>query len=179
MLFLQRLHLDGVLRYQKFLTDRIKNIEAVIDQHFDLIKEPLVQQLRDKIDSNEAKLMKSGLQGSLKDKLDRQIESQAQVQKYERDLDDLSVTDHEKRLELLNKNKDTLVEEDKSRVENVKGVQTICRIQASRSQTFFVFDNHDYHTGRDFYYQLLDENHAELEEYLRKQADMMETMANL
>lgn len=54
-----------VLIYQEMLEKRIKDIEAVIDSHFSLIKSTLIQQFKDKLEKERKRRQKAGIQISL------------------------------------------------------------------------------------------------------------------
>ena len=45
-----------------------------------------------------------------------------------------------------------LMKNDKTKKENRKGIQTICRMRGSISQSYFMLDQPDFDVARDIYY---------------------------
>jgi hypothetical protein len=64
-----------------------------------------------------------------------------------------------------------LLKNDKQMKENRRGLQTICRMQGSLTQSYFLWDNHEYGLARKIYYDLEnrkkeddgDDNYEEIE----------------
>lgn len=52
-----------------------------------------------------------------------------------------------------------LIKNDKARKDNRRGIQEICRMTGSLSQSYFIFDSQQYKVGRKIYYGL-DEDDA-------------------
>ena len=44
--FVNRVTIEQVLKYQRFLFKRICDIESTIDKHFDLIKDTLIEEIK-------------------------------------------------------------------------------------------------------------------------------------
>ena len=58
--------------------------------------------------------------------------------------DDPDIYIYAKKLEKLFDNELQLIKADKLRKENRRGIQTICRMQGSMSQSYFMLDYKDY-----------------------------------
>jgi hypothetical protein len=76
-----------------------------------------------------------------------------------------------KKLSQLYEFEETLLTIDKNKKENRRGLQTICRMQGSLSQSYFLWDAQDNKLAREIYYELenreeevIDDNNEELEE---------------
>jgi len=65
--------------------------------------------------------------------------------------DDPSIYTYTKKLEKLNTYENELIKQDRDRLENRLGLQTICRISGSISQSYFVFDNRDFEVAHKIY----------------------------
>jgi len=57
-------------------------------------------------------------------------------------------------MKLLVEFQDELITADKNRKENRQGIQDICRMTGSLSQSYFIFDAQEYRVGRKIYYGL-------------------------
>ena len=55
-------------------------------------------------------------------------------------------------MEALENFEEDLLKNDKARKENRRGIQTICRMQGSITQSYFMLDQYEYRTARDIYY---------------------------
>ena len=53
---------------------------------------------------------------------------------------------------------DDLTKADKNRKENRRGIQEICRMTGSLSQSYFIFDSQQYKVARKIYYGIDDED---------------------
>lgn len=67
--------------------------------------------------------------------------------------DDPKIYTPEKKLRLLIEYEEQLLRADRNRRENRRGVQEICRM-TSMSQSYFIFDSHQYKVARKIYYEL-------------------------
>ena len=67
--------------------------------------------------------------------------------------DDPLIYTPEKKLRLLIEYEEQLLRADRNRRENRRGVQEICRM-TSMSQSYFIFDSHQYKVARKIYYEL-------------------------
>ena len=68
-----------------------------------------------------------------------------------------------KKLEQLSEFEDTLLAMDKSKKENRRGLQTICRLQGSLTQSYFLLDAQQHKLARKIYYEL--ESREEIVDY--------------
>ena len=70
--------------------------------------------------------------------------------KFDEDLsfDDQEIYNYAKKLDQLYDNEILLIKADKLRKENRRGIQTICRMQGSMSQSYFMLDYKDYQVAR-------------------------------
>mmetsp|Transcript_4428 Transcript_4428/g.6516 ORF Transcript_4428/g.6516 Transcript_4428/m.6516 type:complete len:83 (+) Transcript_4428:7050-7298(+) len=73
-------------------------------------------------------------------------------------MNDIDLFTHEIRLEKLVKFYDDLIRADKARKENRAGVQEICRMTGSLSQSYFIFDSQMFQVARKIYFSLDDDN---------------------
>ena len=63
--FLSRITVSQVQKYQVFLLKRIRDIEAVIKSHFDLIKTKLIATEREKFDKEKKRRQREGVELSI------------------------------------------------------------------------------------------------------------------
>jgi hypothetical protein len=61
-------------------------------------------------------------------------------------------------MKLLIQYEDKLLSADRARPENRSGVQEICRMTGSLTQSFFIFDSQNFKVARKIYYGLADDN---------------------
>ena len=64
---------------------------------------------------------------------------------------------YDKKLEQLYEFEDELLKEDRIQKENRRGLQTICRMQGSNSQSYFLYDAQTLKMAQNIYYELIDE----------------------
>ena len=65
---------------------------------------------------------------------------------------------YEQKVEFLILYEEDLIKADKMRLENRQGVQEVCRMTGSLTQSYFIFDSQNYKVGRKLYYGLAQEN---------------------
>lgn len=65
---------------------------------------------------------------------------------------------HAKKLQKLVENYEKLIEKDKDRKENRLGVQEICRLEGSQTQSYFILDSQRYKVARKLYFGIKKEN---------------------
>ena len=63
---------------------------------------------------------------------------------------------YQKKLEQLYEFEDELLREDRVMKENRRGLQTICRMKGSNSQSYFLYDSQDLQVAREIRYELID-----------------------
>jgi hypothetical protein len=81
-----------------------------------------------------------------------------------------------KKLAQLYDFEETLLTIDKSKKENRRGLQTICRMQGSLSQSYFLWDAQQHKLAREIYYEL--ENRPEVVQ-VTHDGDLEETYAHM
>ena len=86
------------------------------------------------------------------------------------DYNDIKKTTHEDRMQKLIQHYDSLILADKARKENRNGVQEICRMTGSLTQSYFIFDSQNYKVARMIYYGIdddkADQNEDDLQGFL-------------
>ena len=65
-----------------------------------------------------------------------------------------AICTYAKKLDQLYDFEETLLKNDKTMKENRRGLQTICRLQGSLTQSYFLWDNHEYDLARKIFYEL-------------------------
>mmetsp|Transcript_7650 Transcript_7650/g.12858 ORF Transcript_7650/g.12858 Transcript_7650/m.12858 type:complete len:171 (-) Transcript_7650:147-659(-) len=158
--FMNRLTVDQVLRYQRFLNKRIRDISHTVDSHFEFIKPSLIKEHKDRFERLNKKRKKEGKEGSLQEQLQRKVEEQEFLKNFERQMEDIKRFPHGLRLEKLVQYQEDLINADKSRTENRRGIQEICRMTGTRSQSYFIFDSQQYSVARKMYFSLEEEKRA-------------------
>ena len=63
--FINRITTDQILQYQRLLQRRIRDIEGIIDKHFELIKEDVVQDVRNIYENERKRYKKDGIELSI------------------------------------------------------------------------------------------------------------------
>ena len=64
---------------------------------------------------------------------------------------------YDKKLKQLDQFEEALIKEDKAMKMNRRSISTICRMQGSLSQSYFLFDSQKFTHARNIYYELMDE----------------------
>lgn len=64
---MSRITAEQVQRYQRFLMQRKKDIELVINEHFDQIKDTLIEQMKEQFDRERKKKRKEGKEDALEE----------------------------------------------------------------------------------------------------------------
>lgn len=141
------------------LAKRIEDIEQVIDKHFVLIKPNLIQQLKDKFEKERKRKEKAGMMLTLEEQFKERDNEQNVLRKHP--ALQFDTFDHTRRIRLLIENEEDLIKNDKARPDNRRGVQEVCRMTGSLTQSYFIFDSVEYKVGRKIYYGLDDENQQE------------------
>jgi hypothetical protein len=154
-LYTYRISVDQCFQYQAYLVQRIKDIEAIIDKYFDLLEPIFVKKMRAGFDRDRNKRKKENKEGSLKDQV-AQKKYEEWFFKFSEDVDfnNRKFYPHTKMMKLLVEFQDELITADKNRKENRQGIQDICRMTGSLSQSYFIFDAQEYRVGRKIYYGL-------------------------
>lgn len=102
---------------------------------------------------DRARLKKMGKEGSLKEQVDRRKhEEWALNHSDDVQFDDPVHFPFERKLKILVEYQDDLIQADKDRKENRRGIQEICRMTGSLAQSYFIFDCSTYKVGRKIYY---------------------------
>lgn len=68
-LYTFRISVDECIAYQSFLTQRIKDIEVIIDKYFDLLIPTLILKMKESFDKDRNRRKKEGKEGTLKDQV--------------------------------------------------------------------------------------------------------------
>ena len=55
-------------------------------------------------------------------------------------------------MQKLVEHQEDLIKADKNRKENRRGIQEICRMRGSLTQSYFIFDSHQYKVARKIYF---------------------------
>jgi len=168
--YLMRVTEQQVLDYQGMLEQRIGDIEEVIDRHFLLIRSTLIQKFRDKFEKERKRRQKAGIQVSLDQQYKEQQKEEEALQSHpDLRFDDPKCFDHVRKMKLLVEHEEDLIKNDKERQDNRRGVQEICRMTGSLSQSYFIFDSNNYKVGRKIYYGLAqDPNQVNDGEFIEK-----------
>jgi len=154
--FMSRITAEQVQRYQKFLMKRVKDIEAVVHVHFELIKDTLIQQKKEQFDRDRKKKKKEGKEGTLDEQLQQKIDEKGELDELMNDFNN-KYTSIDKMTELVQHQED-LIKADKARKENRQGVQEVCRMMGSLAQSYFIFDSQQYKVARKIYYGVDDKD---------------------
>ena len=67
---------------------------------------------------------------------------------------------YKRKMKILVDLQDELILADKNRKENRQGIQDVCRMTGSLSQSYFIFDAQEYKVGRKIYYGIEVEEEA-------------------
>ena len=109
--------------------------------------------MRDSFERDRNKRKKEGKEGTLKD----QVMQRKYEDWYVKFSDDAQFKNpkyytHTRKMKLLVEFPDELIAADKNRKENRQGIQDICRMTGSLSQSYFIFDAQQFKVGRKIYY---------------------------
>jgi hypothetical protein len=99
--FMSRITSDQVEKYQKFLIQRIRDIEDAIDHHFNLIKATLISDHKEYFERERKRKKKAGIEGSLSQQLQDKVNEKNFLDKQMQDFNDLSIFTHEIRMQKL------------------------------------------------------------------------------
>lgn len=102
----------------------------------------------------------SGYTTTISSQLQAQIENRV-IQKELQDDPDLQfdnpkICTYQKKLSQLYEFEEALLKEDKMKKENRRNIQTICRMQGSLSQSYFLFDSQKLNKARNIFFDLND-----------------------
>ena len=136
---------------------RIKDIESSIDHHFNLIKQTLINDHKEYFERERKRKKKADIQGSLSQQLQDKMNEKNFLDKQIEDFDDINIFTYEIRMQKLIQHYDSLILADKARKENRNGVQEICRMTGSLTQSYFIFDSQNYKVARKIYYGIDDQ----------------------
>jgi len=161
--FMNRVTIDQVLKYQRFLHRRMGDIQSVIDHHFELIIDVMIQDHKDKFERERKRKKKEGKEGTLQEQLAKKVKEQEFLKEEEEKMKDVKIYNHEERLKKLIDFYDDLIRADKGRKENRTGVQEICRMMGSLSQSYFIFDSTQFAVAREIYFSLDDDNTQDID----------------
>jgi hypothetical protein len=101
-------------------------------------------------DANKRK--KENKEGTLKDQVaQRKYEEWFVKHSDDVQFDNPRYWPYPKKMKILVEFQDELILADKSRKENRQGIQDICRMTGSLSQSYFIFDAQQYKVGRKIY----------------------------
>ena len=114
---------------------------------------------------DRARLKKLGKEGSLKDQVERRKHEEWAL-KHSEDVqfEDPEHFPYERKLKILVEYQEELIQADKDRKENRRGIQEICRMTGSLAQSYFIFDSFNYKVGRRIYYAVDDEEEEDNED---------------
>jgi len=85
---------------------------------------------------------------------DEKNEEQELIHNPEMQFDDPRIYNFERKMKLLVQNQDQLIKADKARPNNRRGIQEICRMTGSLTQSYFIFDSQKFKEARKIYYCL-------------------------
>lgn len=126
--------------------------------------------MKDKFKRDRQRRKKEGTDGTLKDQV-QQRKYEDWCLKYSPDVqfDNQEIYTYNKQIKLLVEYQDELIQADKDRKDNRRGIQDICRMSGSLTQSYFIFDSQEYKVGRKIYYgmqgkEIVDEDEFEMEE---------------
>ena len=156
--FMSRITAEQVQRYQKFLMKRVKDIEAVVHAHFELIKDTLIQQKKEQFDRDRKKKKKEGKEGTLDEQLQQKINEKTVLDDLMKRFNNEKVYTAEAKMIELVQHQEDLIKADKARKENRQGVQEVCRMMGSLAQSYFIFDSQQYKVARKIYYGVDDQD---------------------
>jgi len=185
--FLTKITFPEVIGYLEMQKTRVKDIEAAIDTHFDLVKREILKSYSDKLyramrnDQADARRAAGGNQtergattknsktkrkgGGTAD--EEAVMSNAIKEQLSGDPDlqfeNPYVCTYSKKLSQLYEYEEQLLRVDRTQKSNRRGLQTICRMQGSLSQSYFLWDAQKYKIARKVYYEL-ENQEKELEE---------------
>lgn len=183
--YLTKLTQEEIELYFQLLQQRIDDIEQVIDLHFDTIKKAIFQDKSDKImrqqkkDREEQRKMFKGQSEGTKshhhhssdeesvngeeDDLNKQILREKLMGDPDLQFENPQIFTYMKKLDQLYEYEETLLLVDKNKKENRRGLQTICRMVGSLSQSYFLWDAQQNKIARDIYYELENEEEVKVE----------------
>lgn len=141
------------MQYQAFLLKRVKDIEETIDMYWDLLVPVLFKKIKEGFKRAAIKRKKEGREGGLKDQLAIQNWEKCYLcSSPEVDFYNLELFNYNKRLKILMEYQDDLIQADKERKENRRGIAEICRMNGSLTQSYFIFDSYQYKVAREIFY---------------------------
>jgi hypothetical protein len=135
------------------LIQRIKDIEIIIDKYFNLLIPTLIKKMKEGFDKDRNRRKKEGKEGTLKDQvMQRKYEEWFLKHSDEVQFHDEKLYSYKRKMKILVELQDELIQADKNRKENRQGIQDICRMTGSLSQSYFIFDAQQFKVGRKIYY---------------------------
>ena len=168
--YLNRIKPHEAKDYEIFLHKRIVDIEETITSHFRLLYETLESKYKEEYKKQRKK--KEAIQVlTLQQQWKLEQEDEKALKNHPgMKFDDPKIYTPEKKLKLLIEYEEQLLRADRNRRENRRGVQEICRM-TSMSQSYFIFDSHEYKVARKIYYDL--DKH---DQYANEDEDFMKQM---
>ena len=147
---------DDNMNYQSLEFDSALevDIEEMIDKHFNLIKEVLIEKLEKHFRDESERMKREGRELTLAQEIARELKLKDLLQSHPSvQFDDPVLYPYSKKLKKLKIHFEDLIQADKSRRDNRRGVQEICRMTGSETQSFFVFDCSKYKIARKLYFE--------------------------
>lgn len=109
--------------------------------------------MREKFARDRKRRRRAGTEGTLREQLmQRKYEEWHLAHSDEVQFDDKELFPFERQLRVLQELQEDLIIADKERKDNRRGVQEICRMTGSLTQSYFVFDSQNYKIGRKIFY---------------------------
>ena len=135
------------------MNQRIKDIEEIIDKYFELLLPTVLKTMKKGFNRDTNKRKKENKEGTLKDQVS-QRKYEEWFLKYSDDVQfqDSKFWPYTRKMKVIVEFQDELILADKNRKDNRSGVQDICRMQGSLSQSYFIFDAQQFKVGRKIYF---------------------------
>ena len=113
----------------------------IIDKYFKMIQPTLVNKMKEAFDRDRNRRKKEGKEGTLKDQVQQRKFEEWYVKHSDAvQFDNPKYYNYAKKMRILVELQEELINADKARKENRQGIQEVCRMSGSLSQSYFIFD---------------------------------------